>query len=71
MRTALLASLLCLLAACASAGGNPDGSTGIQCMTTADCPLQDAGGCDAQCTSPENHFTCVGGYCCCACVCNG
>jgi hypothetical protein len=65
-----LTVLLCLLAGCGSAGGNPDGSTGITCGTTSDCPLQDAGGCDSHCTSPENHYTCVSGYCCCACLCN-
>jgi len=70
MRKVLVTALLCLLAGCGSVGGNPDGATSIPCMATPDCPLPDSGSCDAQCTSPENHFTCVGGYCCCACVCN-
>jgi hypothetical protein len=69
MRTALATLLFCLLIGCGSAGGNPDGSTGIHCGTTADCPLQDAGGCDMY-PYPENHYTCVSGYCCCAYVCN-
>jgi hypothetical protein len=70
MRKALVPVLFCLLAGCASVGGNPDGATQQTCQQDSDCPLQDGGGCDSQCITPENHYTCIGGYCCCACVCN-
>jgi hypothetical protein len=70
MRRALLAFLLGLGTACGSVGGNPDGSMPLTCKTTADCPLPDAGGCDATCTYPENQYFCNGsGLCCCACAC--
>jgi hypothetical protein len=69
MRRTVVMALLTLLLGCASAGGNPDGSNGIPCMVNSDCPLPDSGACDA-CMSPENHFSCIGGYCCCACNCN-